>query len=156
MTDLLVSLYDLPEDSVVGGVDKGSDYIIRRALAPEKHIILNWIEGNFSKGWASEASIAMSGQPIRLWIALCGQEICGFACFDATAKGFFGPTGVSEDVQGRGVGGRLLIATLNGMKNEGYGYGVIGGVSDSSFYKKYLEVTEIPNSSPGVYKGMLR
>lgn len=155
MTDLLVSLYDLPECPDAVG-DDGSDYIIRRALAPEKHVILNWIESQFSSGWASEASVAMSMQPISLWIALHGQEIAGFACFDATSKGFFGPTGVSENAQGHGVGGRLLMATLSGMKHAGYAYGIIGGVSDSSFYRKYLEVMEIPNSSPGIYEGMLK
>lgn len=155
MTDLLVSLYNLTDRQLDLGADN-SDYVVRRALAPEHHIITGWVKQNFSEGWASEASVAMNGQPVRLWLAVRQQEILGFACYDATAKGFFGPTGVLKKEQGNGVGGRLLMATLSAMKEAGYGYGVIGGVADRSFYNKYLDVLEIPGSAPGIYQGMLK
>jgi hypothetical protein len=48
-----------------------------------------------------------------------------------------------------------LIYTLYGLKDAGYGYGVIGSPGPVDFYVKALGATEIPGSVPGVYNGML-
>ena len=83
-------------------------------------------------------------------------KLLGFACHDATAKGFFGPTGVDEAARGQGIGEALLIATLRGMREAGYGYAVIGDPGPVAFYQKRLDALEIPKSKPGIYAGMLR
>ena len=80
----------------------------------------------------------------------------GFASYDATRLGFFGPTGVSEVTRGRGTGGAVLMACLHDMYAKGYGYGIIGGVGPAEFYTKISGATLIPDSSPGIYGGMLR
>ena len=82
-------------------------------------------------------------------------EVLGFACYDATVKGFFGPTGVAKAERGKGIGVALLLATLHGMKDEGYGYGVIGGAGPVDFYKKCCGAIPIEGSSPGVYRNMV-
>lgn len=79
----------------------------------------------------------------------------GFACYDATVKGFFGPTGVEKTERGKGIGAALLMLCLYAMKEEGYGYGIIGSAGPVDFYKKICGATVIEGSSPGVYKGML-
>ena len=41
------------------------------------------------------------------------------------------------------------------MRSEGYGYAIIDGVGPVDFYQKTVGATLIPNSTPGVYDGML-
>ena len=80
----------------------------------------------------------------------------GFACYDSTTKGFFGPTGVDESERGRGIGKMLLMYTLYLMRLDGYGYAAIGGAGPKDFYAKATGAVVIEGSEPGVYKGMLR
>jgi GNAT superfamily N-acetyltransferase len=97
----------------------------------------------------------MSQQPTTVFLAVRGQELLGFACYDTTAKGFFGPTGVDEQARGQGIGEALLIVTLKAMREAGYAYGVIGDPGPVAFYTKRLDALEIPKSKPGHYAGML-
>src|SRR6185436_999147 len=100
----------------------------------------------FGKHWASEASLGLNQMPVTVWIAVKDNLLLGFACHDTTAKGFFGPTGVSEDARGQGIGEALLMATLRGMREAGYAYAVIGDPGPVEFYTKRLDVLEIPKS----------
>lgn len=155
MTDLLVRLYDLPHIEAEETVAKAG-ITIRRAIGPEMHVVLDWIGAQFDRGWVSEATVALTQLPTTCWIAIRDGELLGFACHDATTKGFFGPTGVLESARGQGIGEALLIATLKGMREAGYGYAVIGDPGPVAFYQKRLDAFEIPKSKPGVYAGMLR
>lgn len=155
MADLLVRLYDLPEFEATGRV-KAAGIEIRRAISPERQVILDWVNEHFSEGWASEVAVGLSQTPATVWVAVRDGVLLGFACADTTAKGFFGPTGVAEQARGQGIGEALLIATLSGMREAGYGYAVIGDPGPVEFYKKRLDAMEIPGSKPGVYRGMLR
>jgi GNAT superfamily N-acetyltransferase len=155
MPDLLVRLYDLP-DAPSAEKLHAAGVSIRRALPPERGIVLDWIRKHFDAMWASEAAVALSGHPVTTWVAVADGEMLGFACHDATAKGFFGPTGVSEAARGKGIGEALLFATLNGMREAGYAYAVIGDPGPIAFYQKRLDALIIPDSSPGLYRGMLK
>lgn len=154
MSDLLVRLYDLPDVAATARV-AAAGIDIRRALPPEREVILDWIRVNFSSAWASEAALGLSQLPVTVWVAVKDDALLGFACHDTTAKGFFGPTGVVEEARGQGIGEALLLATLNGMREAGYGYAVIGDPGPVAFYRKRLDALEIPKSEPGVYRGML-
>ncbi|MGH1350486.1 MAG: GNAT family N-acetyltransferase [Methyloligellaceae bacterium] len=154
MSDLLVSLYNknirAPQCDLQG-------IEVRRAIAPERHLICEWVSQSFGEAWASEVAVAFSGLPVTTWIAVREQELLGFACHDATARGFFGPTGVSPSARGQGLGRELLLATLSGMREAGYAYAVIGGVGGQrDYYAKIIDVYDIPDSTPGIYAGMLR
>lgn len=155
MPDLLVRLYDLPEFAAEQRV-RDAGIAVRRALPPERYLILDWIRRHFQELWAGEAALALSQQPLTLWVAVRDGMLLGFACHDATAKGFFGPTGVDAAERGRGIGEALLIATLKGMREAGYAYAVIGDPGPVAFYRKRLDALEIPGSDPGIYRGMLR
>lgn len=155
MADLLVRLYDLPEFAATARV-AAAGIVIRRALVPEKQLILDWIGPRFSHHWVSEAGTALSQMPPTILLAVQDNVLLGFACYDTSAKGFFGPTGVDEAARGQGIGEALLIATLRAMREAGYGYAVIGDPGPVAFYKKRLDAFEIPGSEPGVYAGMLR
>jgi len=154
---MLVKLYDLPTvNSKTLESLNSKGYIFRNAIAPEKHIVINWIEENFNKHWASEAEATFNNSPISCILVQKDGIIKGFACYEATAKTFFGPTGVSESERGKGLGKVLLIKALEGLKNLGYPYGIIGGVGPIEFYKKAVGATLIKDSTPGIYKNMLR
>lgn len=155
MPDLLVRLYDLPVFEAEAKV-ASAGIVIRRAIAPEGHVVLDWIVRHFHPAWVSEAMKGLNQNPVTVWLAVQDGKLLGFACHDTTAKGFFGPTGVDAAARGQGIGEALLIATLRGMREAGYGYGVIGDPGPIEFYQKRLDAMPIPNSTPGVYAGMLR
>jgi ribosomal protein S18 acetylase RimI-like enzyme len=115
MPDMLVKLYDMPELEPEVKKLRDAGIEIRRAIAPEKHVVVKWVRDSFGEGWASECHVAFSNHPASCFIAIENGKIIGFACYDSTCKNFFGPTGVSESCRGKGVGKALLIACLKSM-----------------------------------------
>lgn len=155
MSDMLVKLYELKDDwDFLRDQDK-IGIIIRKPIGPEKHLVIDWVKENFSRAWASETDMAISNKPMSCFIAIIDIKLVGFACYDATALGFFGPTGVKESCRGKGTGKALLMACLLDMKQKGYGYAIIGGVGPAEFYSKAVGAVEIPGSSPGIYRTFL-
>ena len=149
--DMIVSLYTLP------------DYIpnpairIKRVYPTDRDVVCAFIRENFSEGWVKEAEYAMMQQPVKCFIAVEDKKVVGFACYDATAKGFFGPTGVLESERGKGLGKELLLRTLYAMKEDGYGYAIIGWTGPAEFYKKCVGAQLIPGatSDRSIYSNML-
>lgn len=156
MTDMLVKLYALPPLEPALQASREAGVVVRRALAPEKSDILDWVSAHFYKRWASEVDVSFARVPISCFIAVKDGQMLGFGVYDATARGFFGPTGVSEESRGLGLGKALLLACLHDMLNVGYGYAAIGGVGPAEFYTKASGATIIEDSTPGIYKGMIR
>ncbi|MBZ0296098.1 MAG: GNAT family N-acetyltransferase [Anaerolineae bacterium] len=154
--DLLVKLYTLPALEPVLAQQRAQGIEIRRAIAPEKHVVVNWIQREFGDLWASETEVAYSNTPISCIIAVENEKLIGFACYDATCRGFFGPTGVTESLRGRGTGKALLLACLHTMHTLGYGYGIIGAAGPVEFYQKIVGAIPIPDSWPGIYRGILK
>jgi GNAT superfamily N-acetyltransferase len=152
--DLLVKLYALREDEAAPRRD--GTPAVRRAFAAEKGIVRRWVAQQFGDRWASESEAAFARSPIACFVAVAEDELAGFACYDATARGFFGPFGVAEQHRRRGTGRALLLAALRDMAAQGYGYAIIGAAGSIDFYRNGLDVIEIPDSSPGFYRGMLR
>lgn len=156
MADMLVKLYELPDLAPVMAKVQQLGVEIRRPLAPEKHVVLEWVRTNFNPAWASECDMTFANQPISSFIAVENGKILGFSCYNATCKDYFGPTGVHESQRGRGIGQALLLAALHELSHDGYAYAIIGGVGPVDFYIKNCGATLIPNSTPGLYKGMLK
>jgi GNAT superfamily N-acetyltransferase len=129
---------------------------LRKPIGPEKHWVIAWVREKFEEAWASEADVALSNRPVSCFIAIRQSAMIGFACYDATALGFFGPSGVDEVFRGRGTGKALLLACLLDMKLKGYGYAIIGDAGPQEFYAKAAGAVVIPASMPGIYKGLLR
>ena len=98
-----------------------------------------------------EADRAFNYMPITCHLAVRERQIAGFAVYESTRRGYFGPTGVREDLRGSGLGAALLLACLESMREMGYGYAIIGGVGPAKFYEKTVGATIIPGSDPGVY-----
>ncbi len=156
MTDMLVKLYEIQDDWSFLAQQEALGIRIRKSLGSERSLVINWVRDNFGDGWASEAETALCNRPVSCFIAVQNQKVIGFACYDATRLGFFGPGGVAEACRGRGTGKGLLRACLLDMKLAGYGYAIIGGVGPAQFYAKAAGAVEIPGSSPGIYENMLK
>lgn len=155
MIDMLVRLYDLPESGPIYARCAEAGIVLRRPGAYEKHLVAAFAHANFSPKWASEVEVAMSRQPVTCFVATKDKEIIGFACYDTTARGFFGPTGVVEAARGAGVGKGLLLLCLEGLRELGHAYGIIGGVGPKEFYARAVGATEILGSDPGIYRDIL-
>ncbi len=156
MPDMLVKLYTLPNLEPVIAQQRAAGVEIRRALPPEKHVVVEWVRREFGDIWASETDVSFARQPVGCFIAVEGQQMLGFACYEATCKDYFGPTGVSEAARGRGIGAALLLAALHALRAEGYAYAIIGAVGPAEFYSKVVGATLIADSTPGILGGMLR
>ncbi|MGD9046226.1 MAG: GNAT family N-acetyltransferase [Desulfobacterales bacterium] len=156
MPDMLIKLFEIPDDwSLVAEQEKRS-IIIRKPIGPEKHITIDWVSDHFGNGWASEADTAFSNKPRTCFIAVKEEAMVGFACYDATALGFFGPIGVEKSHRKQGTGRALMTACLLDMKLKGYGYAIVGAVENTEYYKKTVGALEIPDSSPGIYSTRLK
>lgn len=155
MPDMLVKLYELPELTPLIDALRADGIDVRRSIAPEKHVVVAWVRQTFGNGWASETEAAFSNHPVSCWIAAHEGRCIGFGCYDATYRNFFGPTGVDETYRGKGIGRALLLGCLHDQRAQGYGYSVIGDPGPLDFYARSVNAIVIPDSSPGIYRGML-
>ena len=159
MADMLVKLFELPPLQPEIDKMKALGITVRKPIGPENYKVRDWIKEHFSEGWAGEAENSFFNNPKTMYIALRetekGSEMLGFACWDATVKGFFGPTGVKESERKKGIGKALLLACLHGMYNDGYAYGIIGSPGPFDFYAKVCGAVTIEGSGESIYKGML-
>ncbi|WP_240233816.1 GNAT family N-acetyltransferase [Devosia lacusdianchii] len=153
--DCLVNLYSQRMAALAAQVET-VEATIRVALPPELHIIQAWVRKNFSEYWVSEVTVAMSHQPPGCLVAVVDGQLVGFACYDATARGFFGPTGVAEDQRGRKIGLALFYRTLTAMKAQGYAYAIIGSAGPVEFYVKAAGAMPIQADKEDIYQGLLR
>ena len=156
MADMLIKLYELEDHWPFLVEQKELGISLRKPLGPEKHGIISWVSDHFGAGWASETDAALCNTPATCFVAVKDANIIGFACYDATALGFFGPIGVDKSHRKKGTGKALMIACLLDMKLKGYGYAVVGAVKDTDYYKNAVGAIEIPDSSPGIYKTRIR
>ena len=152
MSDLLVNLLKLP----VPDSSPAKNFTIRRAQPFELSPVREFVAANFSMAWADEISVGFAHQPITVFIATIERELVGFAAYECTRRGFFGPTGVAENAQGKGIGKALLLASLRGLREMGYVYAIIGAAGPVDFYQKTVGAIIIPDSEPGIYADGLK
>ena len=69
MPDMLVRLYDLPslEQALAGAAKHG--VIVRRAIAPEKPEVVDWVRAHFAI-WAAEVETAFAQVPATCFVAV--------------------------------------------------------------------------------------
>lgn len=141
--DMIVGLTSLPDYEIPEGVK------IKRAFPGDKEAILNFIKENFNSGWAGEAEHSLLQSPGKCFVATENGKLLGFACYDAAAKGFFGPIGILPSERNRKLGAVLLIRTLEAMREYGYAYAIIGWVNTAEqFYRKTVGADYIKNGNP--------
>lgn len=155
MVDMLVRLYALPNNAALYETVAAHGVTLRRARAFETHTVAEFARQHFSAKWVSEIEVALSRQPVSCFIATKDKAILGFACYETTSRGYFGPTGVLESARGMGLGKALLFLCLESMREMGYAYAIIGGVGPREFYAKVCGATVIEGSDPGIYDDIL-
>ncbi|MCL2404153.1 MAG: GNAT family N-acetyltransferase [Defluviitaleaceae bacterium] len=158
MPDMLVKLYDMPKIDTEKRM-KNKGVIIKRAMALDKERVKEFAKTNFGYDWENECERAIFNSPSSCYIAVKDKEIVGFACYDATTLGFFGPTGVAKKECGKGIGKALLSKCLESMKEKGYGYAIIGYVTDAvEFYIKACGAQVIEGTTPekSIYSNLVR
>lgn len=155
MADMLVSLLNLPPQEELLSRLERDGIRIHRALAPDKHRVVEWVAQHSSRNAAGECDVAFARCPVTCYLATRGTDILGYACYEATAPNFFGPTRVLDSEQGKGIGKALLLRSLHSMREAGYVYAIIGGVGPAEFYKKAVGAILIPDSTPGIYRDFL-
>ena len=156
--DMLVRLYALPEFPQPDERLTAAGIRIHRVMAADRTRVSRWILEHFSREWADEFEKAMCNTPVTGFIAVDPQKrILGFACCDATFRGFFGPVGVDEAYRGLHIGQELVRAAMYAMRETGYGYAIIGWVEEKNraFYHRACGAVPIPDSFPGVYANSL-
>ncbi|WP_379763080.1 GNAT family N-acetyltransferase [Flagellimonas marina] len=157
MQDMLVRLLDLPDISEKEKELLESEKVVfRRPIPPEKSIVVGWVKKYFSINWADETEAAFSKLPVNCFVAQRGQTLLGFACFESTAKNFFGPTGVIAEERGKDIGKVLLVKSLVALREMGYAYAIIGGVGPTPYYEKAVNARVIANSEKSIYQNLLK
>lgn len=148
MADLLVNLLKLPTFE--------QDFRVRRAQPFELTPVRHFVEANFSRSWADEISVGFARQPVSVFVATIERELVGFAAYECTRRGFFGPTGVIPAARAQGIGKALLLASLSALREMGYVYAIIGAAGPVHFYQKTVGAIVIPDSEPGIYTDLLK
>lgn len=152
MPDLLVNLMRLPalEDTST------QEFIVHHAQPWDLTPVRRFVAENFSPKWADEMSVGFARQPISVYVATIDRELAGFAAYECTRRGFFGPTGVLQSARGKGIGKALLLASLWSLRELGYVYAIIGAAGPVRFYQKTVGAIIIPDSEPGIYTDALK
>ena len=151
--DMIVGLTNLPHLEVTNKKIK-----LKRAFPGDKEVILNFVHENFQANWTYEVEQSLMQSPGKCFIATEEGKLLGFACYDASAKGFFGPIGVLSSERDKKIGTLLLLRTLEAMREYGYGYAIIGWVSEAEkFYRKTVSAEYIKNGEPenSVYSNLI-
>jgi GNAT superfamily N-acetyltransferase len=156
MPDLLVNLLNLPPLEPLVAELGTQGVRIRRAQPFEISRVREFIGQNFSIAWADETSVGFAHKPVSVYIATRDGAVIGFAGYECTRRSFFGPAGVIENERGRGIGKALLIASLWGLRELGYVYGIIGAAGPVEFYQQTVGAIVIADSEPGIYSDLLR
>lgn len=154
MPDMLVRLYDLPNSGQYAERAARAGLTVRRAEPWDRDAMRRFVKDGFGELWAVEADRAFNYTPITAYLALDGREIAGFAVYECTRRGFFGPTGVRADLRGGGAGAVLLFRCLEAMREMAYAYAVIGGVGPIEFYEKVCGAFVIPGSEVSIYQSL--
>jgi GNAT superfamily N-acetyltransferase len=153
--DMLVPLYRLPSSTTWVEKLAGEGIVLRAAHPWDKSLLRAFIEKHFNRGWADETEMGFRHMTPSIVVAIRDKKLIGFAAYDCTRKAFFGPTGVEVSCRGKGVGTALLVKALEGLRDMGYGYGIIGWAGPTEFYTKTVGAIPIANSEPGIYRDLL-
>jgi GNAT superfamily N-acetyltransferase len=97
--------------------------------------MLPFVEREFGRIWRFEAAKAFETDPPNAFV---DEQLTGFAVHDVNNRGlgFFGPTGVEKSMRGKGIGCRLLLASLADLRRLGYSKAIIPWTDAIDFYRK--------------------
>lgn len=110
-----------------------------RALTPDDEGPLHeWLQRTWGPNWAFEGMLALRRPRPSGVVAVQHGRIVGFAVFDSTRPGWFGPMGVEPGLQGGGIGVELCAQALQAMAERGYPEAQIAWAGPRCFYARKL------------------
>jgi len=111
---------------------------IRRAIMGDREDLMRLLERHW-KAWIPEVERTLLNYPVTLHIAVQQNRVVGFSAYDGNNlnTGWFGPMGTDPAMQGKGVGGVLLLRCLQDIKAQGHRFAVIPWVGPYRFYSNY-------------------
>ena len=112
---------------------------VRRACGEDISAAAQFALETFSEGWRIEVAESARFAPPPLFIAIEGARLVGFAAYDVTGPGRFGPMGTHPDYRHRGIGGVLLKRCLRSLRDRGENEAVIVWVGPIPFYARTVE-----------------
>jgi GNAT superfamily N-acetyltransferase len=121
---------------------------VRRARAWEQRLLRDFIVERLFPPWADEAAIAFSNKPVSAFLAFEGIRVVGFAAYECTYRGVFGPIGVDAPYRERGIATALLLESLASMREMGYIYAIIGQAGPRAFFEKACGALAVPGDWP--------
>lgn len=157
MADMLVKLFHIPSSYELECELLRKGIRIKRALAPDRSKIVEFARTCANEDYSDEVQAALANNPTTCYIATREKKLVGFACFEATAKNFFGPMAVLKEERKEGIGRALLIKSLASMEEMGYAYAIIGWPTKTAipFYEKCVNAKLIEEETSGLYRRMI-
>jgi GNAT superfamily N-acetyltransferase len=146
--DMLVPLLALPPVEPLRKRLRDEGVLVRRAKVWEAGLLREFIAGRFFPSWAEESAVAFGNKPVSAFLAFEGISVIGFAAYECTYRGVFGPIGVDETRRKRGIATALLLECLASMREMGYIYAIIGQAGPREFFKKVCGALAVPEDWP--------
>lgn len=151
MPDIICPLLDLPDYQDLISRLSEQGICVRPARPYERAAVSEFVLKRWGQGWVDECLAGFARTPISTLVAVKDKQIIGFAAYEATAPGFFGPTGVDKAFRGQGIGKALLLESLAGLRSLGYVYGFIGYPGPVDFYLKITKGIVLPKEWSNIY-----
>ena len=151
MPDIICPLYELPDYRDLLEKLAEQNIVIRPARPWDREPLRKFISERFSQGWVDETLLGLNHTPSTSLIALKDNKIIGFAGYECSARGFFGPTGVDTSCRGLGVGKALFYEAMKGLRDLGYVYAIIGAAGPVDFYLKSMKGMVLPAEWKTIY-----
>ncbi|MCL5947236.1 MAG: GNAT family N-acetyltransferase [Chloroflexi bacterium] len=131
--DLRMQRFDL--ENRLAHLQQGG-VVVRRIGEPDQTALSAYLRATWGKGWHAEgmAVFNLGRKRIPGFIAAVGETIVGFAVYDVTRPGWFGPIGTTEAYRHTGVGGALLLCCLHDWQEQGRASGEIAAIGPLYFY----------------------
>jgi len=146
--DMLVPLLALPPVDPSRKRLRDEAILVRRAKVWEAGLLREFIVEHFFPPWAEEAAVAFSNKPVSAFLAFDGIKTIGFAVYECTYRGVFGPIGVDAAYRKRGIATALLHECLASMREMGYIYAIIGQAGPRQFFEKACGALAVPEDWP--------
>jgi len=146
--DMLVPLLNLPPVAPMRERLLERGILVRRAKVWEASLLRDFIVANLFPPWAEEAAVAFSNKPVSAFVAFEGIKTVGFATYECTYRGVFGPIGVDAAYRERDIATVLLHECLSSMREMGYIYAIIGQAGPRRFFEKACGALAVPEDWP--------
>lgn len=137
------------QDVTLAGQDFGTDraekrlsnegITVERARLEDVEAVGQLAETEGNAMWRDESGQAYQNDPVSMFVARQGSEVCGFAVHSVSGPGEFGPMLTAASRRGQGIGAVLLKHCLADLQRQGYRHAEIIWAGPISFYAQAVK-----------------